>query len=523
MLVKGPGKGILLPLLLLPLLWGCGNGKKANQEKQGARTVTRSRGTPSGRTNFDPASVPLADHLAERYQDDLPGLLQRHYIRVLTTFNKTNFFLDGSRIYGFEYSLLKAYEKSLNEKQKGGGLRVVLEFIPVPRDQLIPRLVQGLGDIAAAGLTITPRRSREVAFTDPYLTDVDELVVSNTRVQGLRTLEDLSGRRVYVRRSSSYFESLAALNRRFAEKGIAPVKIMEVDESLETEDILEMVASGALPITIADSNLAGIWARVFDGLRVHTRLKVRTGGKIAWMVRKNNPELRKSLNAFIKHHRKGTLFGNIYFNRYFRNNRWMKNPLGREEDARESRYDRLFRKYADRYGFDWLLIKALAFQESGLDQNKRSASGAVGIMQIRPSTAADRHVGIHNVEDLENNIHAGVKYLAFLRDRYFSDEWIRERDRIRLSLAAYNAGPTKIRRARELAARMNLDPDRWFRNVEMAVLRLIGRETVEYVSNINKYYIIFKLYEETRKLRESGRLSPLKGAGEERPRSRPAR
>jgi membrane-bound lytic murein transglycosylase MltF len=227
------------------------------------------------------------------------------------------------------------------------------------------------------------------------------------------------------------------------------------------------------------------------------------------MVRKENPKLRENLNRFIRRHRKGTLLGNIYFERYFERNKWIKNPLTASSLERQRRHTELFKKYADRYGFDWKLIMAMAYQESRLDNRKKSRSGAVGILQVRPSTAADRNVNIRDVHVLENNVHAGVKYLAFLRDRYYTDDSINARDRIRFSLAAYNAGPRKIRRARNLAREMDLDRDRWFRNVEMATLRTVGQETVQYVSNINKYYVLFKLYEQTEKQRKSSKHESL--------------
>ncbi len=265
--------------------------------------------------------IPLATHLKERYTDDLPGLLKRRYIRVLTTFNRTNFFIASSRTYGFEYSLLKEYEKFLNRGVKRRELKITLEFIPVSRDRLIPLLLEGYGDIVAAGLTITPERLKKVDFTDPYLTDVDEVVVVHRSVVDIKRAEDLSGRSVYVRRTSSYYESLKLLNSKLTLKGLKPVRVITADESLETEDILEMVNAGAIKITIADSHIARIWSRVFKNIRVLEDVTVREGGKIAWMVRKNNPLLKESLNRFIKHHRRGTLIGNIYFNRYFKNTR----------------------------------------------------------------------------------------------------------------------------------------------------------------------------------------------------------
>ncbi|MGA1794421.1 MAG: transglycosylase SLT domain-containing protein [bacterium] len=435
----------------------------------------------------------VASHLKKRYTDDLGGLMERRYIRVLTAFNKTNFFISNGALYGFEYALLKGYEKFLNKGIKRSELRVVLEYIPVARDEMIPMLNEGSGDIVAAGLTITPERREEVDFTIPYLDNINEVVVVNDRITDITRLEDLSGRDVFVRESSSYYESLVALNKGFLQESRPPVNIVKADETLETEDILELVNSGAIAITISDSHIADIWEDFFEHINILRNLKVREGARIAWMVRKNNPEIRQSMNRFIKTHKKGTLLGNIYFKRYYKQNKWIKNPLNEQERQKLATYVDLFKEYAPQYGFDWRLIMAQAYQESGLDHSKKSRSGATGIMQIKPSTAADQSVGIADVHDVKNNIRAGIKYLAHLRDHYFQDPNLSARDRIRFVLAAYNAGPSRIKALRKSAQQMGLDPNRWFRNVEMAALKYIGQETVQYVSNINKYYIIYTI------------------------------
>ena len=436
----------------------------------------------------------LAAHFSLKYREDLDGLLKRRYIRVLTTLNKTNFFISEGKFFGFEYSLLKEYEKFLNKDIRKRELRLVLEFIPVTRDKLIPGLIEGYGDIAAAGLTITPERSRLVDFTEPYLTGINEIVVTHMTAPELKSVENLSGKRVFVRKSSSYYESLVGLNRKLRKARKTSVKIVLADENLETEDILELVNSGAIKITVSDSHIANIWKKIFKNIRVYEDLRLRSGSRIAWMVRKDCPLLKRSLNNFLKRYKKGTLLGNIFFNRYYKKNVWISNPLKDKKTKQIRYYEKLFKKYASMYGFDWVVIKAMAYQESGLDQNKRNpSSGAVGIMQIRPETAADKNVGIKDVTTVENNIHAAVKYLAFLRQRYFNSPDIRPRDRVRFALAAYNAGPAKVRRARDLAKSMGLSPNRWFRNVEVAALEIMGQETVRYVSNINKYAIIYKL------------------------------
>jgi membrane-bound lytic murein transglycosylase MltF len=457
--------------------------------------------SPAG-AQQDPDHHPLDAHLSDAYTEDLPGLMARRYIRVLTTMNRTNFFLAGGKAHGFEYALLKEYEKFLNQGIQRRELYVTLEFIPVSRGRLLSSLVEGLGDIAAAGLTITERRKERVDFTRPYLTGIDELLVTHKSVAAPVSLKELSGKRIFIRKSSSYYDSLLQLNRRLDNANLQTAAIIPADENLETEDILELVNTGAVERTACDSHIAEIWAEVLHDIRVHEEIPLRQGGQIGWAVRKDAPKLKESLNRFLKNHRKGTLLGNIFFTRYYEKNEWVKNPLKGDAGKKIDQYRPLFIKYADKYGFDWRLILAMAFQESGLNPTKKSHKGAVGLMQLRPSTAADPNVGIQDVHGVENNIHAAVKYLDFIRGRYFSQEGIRERDRVRFSLAAYNAGPARIRQARKRTAAINLDPNRWFRNVELAVLRTVGQETVQYVSNINKYYVIYKNALERREARE---------------------
>lgn len=259
----------------------------------------------------------LDAHMIKHYTDDFPGLLEKKFIRVLTTLNRTNFFISDGHMVGYEYSLLKEYEDFLNQSAGTRDLKIALEFIPVARDELITKLVQGYGDIAAAGLTITDERKEKVAFTAPYLEDVNEVLVTNRQDVNIEKLSDLSGKKVYVRKSSSYFESLEKLNRNLMESSKKPIQIVPLSEELETESILEMVNSGSLGITVSDSHIAKAWSKILKKIEIHENLILREGSEIAWMVRKKNPKLKESLNRFLKDHKKGTLLGNIYFKRYF--------------------------------------------------------------------------------------------------------------------------------------------------------------------------------------------------------------
>ncbi|MGB5056231.1 MAG: transglycosylase SLT domain-containing protein, partial [Nitrospirales bacterium] len=140
-----------------------------------------------------------------------------------------------------------------------------------------------------------------------------------------------------------------------------------------------------------------------------------------------------------------------------------------------------------------VLAMALGYQESMLDQRKRSSAGAIGVMQLLPSTARDPNVNIPNINKLEPNIHAGVKYLHFLHDRYFKDPNTSELNQWLFAIASYNAGPARIAKLRSEAPSMDLNPNKWFKNVEILAAKHIGRETVQYVSNIYKYFIAYRL------------------------------
>jgi membrane-bound lytic murein transglycosylase MltF len=442
------------------------------------------------------------------WKGDLDQMIKRRGVRVLLTYSKTNYFLDGARERGITYEAMRQFEKYLNKHlakrgKKKKHLKVHVIFIPVARDKLIPYLLQGRGDIAAAMLTITPERKKKVAFSDPFATGVKEVVVTGPKAPKLTKLSDLSGKQVYVRLSSNYEESLARLNRRFKKEGLAPVKINPANEHLETEDILEMVNAGLIPITVADKYLADFWAKIFKKIKVRKDLVVDSGGKIAWAVRKDCPQLLKMINGFVKGHKLGTLMGNILVRRYLENTKWVRNLLSPQEIKRFNQTIDFFQKYAGQYGFDWLMITALAYQESRLNQKLRSPAGAIGVMQILPSTAASPPIGIKQITILSHNIHAGVKYLRYIYDQYFkNDKNVDPLNKVLFTFASYNAGPARVEGLRRRAKKMGLDPNVWFRNVEMAAARVIGRETVQYVSNIYKYYIAYRQIMAQRAARE---------------------
>jgi membrane-bound lytic murein transglycosylase MltF len=430
--------------------------------------------------------------LIEKWQGDFDGMAKRREIRALVVYSKTFYFLDQGRQRGATYELLKEFEKFVNKKLKTKTLKVRVLFIPVRRDQLIPWLVDGRGDIAAANLTITPQRGNQVDFSDPLSSGIKELLVTGPAAPTVKTLDDLAGKEIHVRLSSSYYESLVKLNQAFQKDGRKKINLIAADEMLEDEDLLEMVNAGLIPMIIVDSHKAHFWEQIFANIKVHPDIAVRTGGEIAWAFRKHSPKLRAVANEFVKGHKKGTLLGNILLKRYLRDTRYVKNSATQAEMEKFRSMVALFEKYAGQYEFDYLMVGAQAYQESGLDQRKRSPAGAVGVMQLLPATAADPNVGIPDIEKLDKNIHAGVKYLRFIVDRYYKDEQMDDVNKLLFAFASYNAGPARVSGLRDKAAKMGLDPNIWFHNVEVVAAREIGRETVQYVSNIYKYYIVYR-------------------------------
>ena len=446
--------------------------------------------SPAAKTDSTLSKTMLKDNV---WTGDFDKMVKKPQIRVLTVFSKTYYFFDRGRERGIIADGLREFEKFVNKKLKSKTLKVNVVTIPVRRDELLSGLINGLGDIAVANLTVTSERKKQVDFSNPFLTGVKELVVTGPKAPPLASVDDLAGKEIHVRTSSSYYESLIRLNASFKKAGKKPMRIIPAKEVFEDEDVLEMVNADLIPMTVMDSHKAQFWTQIFDHIQVHSEIAVRTGGEIAWAFRKNSPKLKVLINGFAKGHKKGTMVGNMLLKRYLKKAKYVKNSIYGQELKKLEGLIRLFKKYAEIYDFDYLMVAAQAYQESGLDHSKKSPAGAVGIMQLLPKTAADRNVNIGKIEKLENNIHAGTKYLRFITDRYYKDEDMDDVNKMLFAFAAYNAGPAKVNRLRKKTAAMGRNPNLWFDNVEIAAAKVIGRETVQYVSNIYKYYIAYNM------------------------------
>ena len=509
-------------LFLALVVLGC----SAPSDKAGAQVVARD--TTAARDSafavdtlraldsalaVDTASIPEAAFSAADsaspvgfrvpWTGDLDGMIKRRFIRVLVTPSQTSFLIDRGSRFGLTFEAMQEFETQLNQRLGLRVKRVRVMYIPVSRDQLLTGVRDGLGDLAVSQIKVTPAGQAIVDFSIPEAQRIREIVVTGVGGPALQNIDDLAGDTVYVRRSSSYWEHTEAVNQRLVAGGRPPIVLRPVPEVLTDDDILEMVHAGTFPATIVDQYLARLWARVLPGIVMHPDAFVSDDGTLAWGFRKGSPELETSVNAFLRTHRQGTLFGNTLIRRYTQGTRFIT-PV--RSGAAQRNFDRmvvLFTRFSDKYDMSTAMMMALGYQESRLNQSAVSPVGAIGVMQVMPPTGRQMNVG--DIRQLEPNIHAGIKYMHHLMEVYFPTAPQDMVNRNLLTFASYNAGPNRIRRLRREAANRGLDPDVWFDNVEILAAETIGRETVTYVSNIFKYYVAYQLMLDDRAAREAAR------------------
>jgi membrane-bound lytic murein transglycosylase MltF len=429
----------------------------------------------------------------ERHVGDLDAMVKRREIRVLVVPSRSGFFYDQGQPQGIDYEAFNQFQRFVNQKFKTGDLKISVTYLPVRPEQLEQNLMQGIGDVIGYPLIVTPERQQAALFTTPIDPNVKQIIVTGPTLPSVTSLEDLSGKEVYANPLTAYYENLKNLNDSLQKARESPILIRAADTNLTDEDLLEMVNAGLIPATATIAIRANFWAKVLPHLTVHSNIVLKEEGRLAWATRKDSPELRDLLDEFIKSRAIGTSFGNTLVRRYLQNTKWVKDSTSPEEMKKFETYVHYFQKYADKYNFDYLMLVAQGYEESGLDQSRRNPSGAIGIMQVIPKYAAAPPISISDVEVAQYNIEAGAKMLRNIADTYFDDPKLDTLNRTLMVFASYNAGPSRIEHLRKQAATEGLDPNRWFGNVELVAAKDIGLQTVQYVSNIYKYYVAYKL------------------------------
>jgi membrane-bound lytic murein transglycosylase MltF len=446
----------------------------------------------SGKNASSPGTLSLPTGFGKR-TGDLDDMVKNRAIRALVIVNPIGFFYKAGRPQGIQYEALQEFEKFVNQKEKTVKLPVKVVFLPMRPDQLEPALTQGLGDIIAYGVVITPEREQRVAFSTPIQKNVSQVVITGPALASVSSFDGLAGKDIYVNPLTTYYDNIRKVSDAQQKAGKPPLAIKAADKDLDDDDLIEMVNAGLIPATVTTKNRADLWSQVLPNIKPHPELVVASGTDIGWVMRRNNPQFKGLVDEFVQTHAEGTSFGNTLLRRYLQNTKWIKNSTSEEEMQKFNAYVQYFKKYAGEYNFDYLMMAAQGYQESLLDQNKKSHVGAVGVMQVIPKFAAANPINVPNVGDADGNIHAGVKMMRNIADTYFNDPGIDPLNKTLFTFASYNAGPNRIARLRKKAQDDGLDPDKWFGNVELEVAKNVGQETVTYVSNIYKYYVAYKL------------------------------
>jgi len=475
-----------------------------------ARAETPAKPPPA------PVAKPEARRLTTQVKTvtgDFDVMLERRAIRVLAPYSRSLYFSDKGRERGIAADTVRDFERWLNKKYaKQLGKRPLTLFIfPTTRDKLLPGISQGTGDIAVGNLTVTEERRKIVDFVSlPGQTSVKELAITGPKSPAIATADNLAGKTVHVRKASSYYESLMALNGRFAKEGKPAMKIVLVPDALEDEDMMEMLNAGILTAIVVDDWKAKMWAQILPKIKVNEQAVLREGGQIGWATRKGSPKLEAEILAYMKASlTKGVITGRV--KQYMQKVKQIKDSTGTEEQKRFEQTYALFEKYGKKYNFDPLMLAAQGFQESQLNQNAKSPVGAIGVMQVMPATGKELNVG--DIRTTESNIHAGAKYMDQLMSKYFSDAKFDEVNRTLFAFASYNCGPGNVSKMRKAAEKSGLDPDQWFNNVEIVTAKKIGIETTTYVRNIYKYYVAYKLMQESQEAGKKAREQVSPGTG----------
>jgi len=450
---------------------------------------------------------------AKPWTGDLDQMIERRVVRVLAPHSRTLFYIDKGQERGLSAELARDFERFLNTKYQArlGKRPITVYLIATTRDELVEDVAAGQGDIGIGNLTATEQRLKLVDFVAPDDQKGNtELVLNRQDAAALASAAALAGKTVHLRQSSSYFQSLEALNAQLAAQGKPKVVLELVPDELEDEDLMEMLNAGLLQHIVVDDWKARTWAQVLPKIRINEQAFVRAGGRTGWAIRKDSPKLAADIVEFYLTVVKKQGLHQYRLKQAMARVKQISNNGG---DAEYKRFEQtlvLFKKYGAQYNFDPLMLAAQGYQESRLDQQAKSHVGAIGVMQIMPATGAELKVG--DIKVTEPNIHGGAKYMDKLMTKYFADAKFSDTNRALFAFASYNAGPGNISKMRKEAVKRGLDPDKWFNNVEVVTAEKIGIETTTYVRNIYKYYVSYGLLVQSEAARRAAREAAVPAA-----------
>jgi membrane-bound lytic murein transglycosylase MltF len=266
-----------------------------------------------------------------RRTDDLDEMVKQRNIRALVILNPIGFFYNKGQPRGVMYEALEEFQRFANQKLNTGKLTVKVTFLPMRLDQLEAALTEGVGDMIASGIVVTPEREKRVAFSTPIQTDVTQIIVTRTGQDKLSTLADLSGKEVYANPLTTYYQNLQKADEQLQNSGKAPMILKAADKNLMDDDLVQMVNAGLIPATATTKQRADLWSQVLDHIQPHPDLVISSGNQLAWVMRKNNPQFKQLVDEFVQSHAVGTSFGSILLRRYLQNTKWVSDATSAEE------------------------------------------------------------------------------------------------------------------------------------------------------------------------------------------------
>ncbi|GIC75855.1 transporter substrate-binding domain-containing protein [Moritella sp. F3] len=434
--------------------------------------------------NLIAKTTPKSKH---RYKSQWQKIQETKTVRFVLRNNLSSYYIWRGELLGFHYELAKRFAKEH---------KLRYEIIVAPNNvALLDYLLEDKADIALGFLTPTvQRRKKGIAFSRPYHY-ASELVIAHKDRAEIESEAELANSNIYIRPSSSYWESATAL-----QKTVDNINLVAVPENQETELIIDKVGEREYEMTIADSHIVDLEMTFRDDIQ--SLIALGAPKSQSWAFASGNDKLLAKSNAFIKKHYKG-LFYNVIYNKYFKNQKRLdthyKDYVRQNNSGVLSPYDDIVKKYANQYGFDWRLLVAQMHQESRFNPKAKSMAGAKGLFQLMPRTA--KELGISNVHEPEQGIKAGVRYMNWVRERMRKDE-VQEDQLLWFTLASYNAGAGHVRDAMRLAKQKGWRDDVWFNNVERAMLLLSqskyaakarygyvrGQEPVHYIREIKRRF-----------------------------------
>lgn len=407
-------------------------------------------------------------------------------VRMAVSYDRSIYVDAKGQKLGASPEIVKTLGDFLSAKYKR---KISVNLVPTMPGKLLEAVDAGHADFAMGYVDeYTKKLDPERYLIYPHPRHEKHVLVSGPTATPVDNLSELSGDMVCLGRQTEtpVFDELNKALQKSGQKGIHVYKDHLV---LDDEDLLQMLNDGLLPYVFVAEWKAKLWAPLLKNIRINQETAVVGATTEGLVIQRENQALGDDILEYVvSPYMESAL--NKYRNGDFKyRERALKNPANPVEWNRYLGMKGYFDRYGAESRIEPLFVAALGFQETMLNQSLVSPMGAIGVMQLLPTTGASMKVG--NIRELEPNIHAGAKYMGSLLYGMSIDDDFPRFERALFAVAAYNAGPNNIKKVRELAAQMGFNPNKWFLNVEMVAARMIGLETFFYVRNVYKYYVTY--------------------------------